>query len=105
MEQENASNPIRHNPDLGRFELEIEGLMCLAEYELGPGRIVFTHTEVPPELGGRGLGNRLAEAGLAHARGEQLQVVPQCSFIARFMQRHPETHDLIHPEHRGAIGL
>ncbi len=105
MEQENARNSVRNNPDLGRFELEVDGLMCLAEYELGAGSIDFTHTEVPPELGGRGLGNRLAEAGLAHARSAQLQVIPTCTFIARYMQRHPETHDLIHPEHRGAIGL
>ena len=105
MNQENARPAVRNNPEQGRFELEVEGKLCLAEYELRPGCIDFTHTEVPPEVGGRGLGSVLVKAGLAHARSEQLHVIPSCSFFARYMQRHPETHDLVHPDHRQSLGL
>lgn len=105
MPQANDDQSVRNNPERGRFELDVEGHVCLAEYELQPGTIVFTHTEVPPEVGGRGLGAKLVKAGLEYARSEQLQVIPQCTFVARFMQRHPETHDLVHPEHRGKIGI
>jgi predicted GNAT family acetyltransferase len=105
VNQGNEVDSVRNNPELGRFEIEVDGHMCVAEYELGPDGIAFTHTVVPSELGGRGLGTQLVEAGLAHARSQQLPVKPHCAFFARYMQRHPETHDLIHPEHRGAIGL
>ena len=101
----NEGNSVRNNPDLERFEIEVDGLMCVAEYELRPDGIAFTHTVVPPELGGRGLGTLLVEAGLAHARSQKLLVIPHCTFFQRFMQRHPETHDLVHPEYRHVIGL
>ncbi len=105
MDQSSTPSRVRNNPELKRFELEVDGHLCLAEYELRPGSIAFTHTGVPSQLGGRGLGSELVQAGLAHARKEQLQVIPLCEFFARYMQRHPETHDLVHPEHRQAIGI
>ncbi|WP_275430632.1 GNAT family N-acetyltransferase [Klebsiella aerogenes] len=37
---------------------------------------------------------RLVEAGLAWAREQQLKVVPACSYVAIYLQRHPEWRDL-----------
>jgi predicted GNAT family acetyltransferase len=48
------------------------------------------HTEVPPELRGRKYAEVLARAGLEHARGANLKVVPFCPFVRAFLQRHPE---------------
>jgi predicted GNAT family acetyltransferase len=93
---EPSANPIvLHNPAASRFELEQEGHLVVLEYLLEKGKIVFTHTGVPQELGGRGLGSLLARAGLDLARSEGLKVVPLCSFIAGYIQKHPEYQDLI----------
>lgn len=81
---------IRHNPAESRFEATVDGLLSVADYRREPGRAVFTHTFVPPALRGRGIAEQLVRAGLAWARAEKLQVVPQCSYVAVFLQRHPE---------------
>lgn len=104
MEAEARTPEVRHNPEEARFEIEVEGYLCVAEYALDADTITFSHTEVPPELGGRGLGSLLARAALAHAREQNLRVIPSCAFIAGYVKRHPDTHDLVPPEHRGLIG-
>ncbi|MBN2385716.1 MAG: N-acetyltransferase [Anaerolineales bacterium] len=86
---------VIHNPQAGRFEIESEGLLAVLEYQLHDSEIVFTHTSVPEALGGQGLGSRLAAAGLAYARAQGLSVVPLCSFVAAYIQRHPEEQDLL----------
>lgn len=87
---------IRHNDTEQQFETTIEGHTALAAYDREePNRIVLTHTEVPPELSGRGIANELAKAALAYAREHQLTVVPQCAFMAKFIDRHAEYQDLL----------
>ena len=86
---------VQHNPAASRFQLEAEGLLAVLEYELEPGRILFTHTEVPPALEGRGLGSRLARAGLEHARTRQMKVASICPFIDHYLEKHPEYQDLL----------
>lgn len=86
--------PIIHNPTLSRFELTLEGHTALLEYTQDGAKLFFTHTEVPAELGGRGLGGALARAGLEFARAEGKKVVPLCSFVASYLTKHPEYADL-----------
>jgi uncharacterized protein len=86
---------VRNNRDEGRFEATVNGALCVCEYSLQPGKIIFTHTEVPPAASGRGVANRLAEAGLEHARRENLRVVPQCEFMASYINRHEQYQTLL----------
>lgn len=82
----------RTNP--ARFEARIgEALAGTLYYVREPGRLVFTHTEVGQEYEGRGVGSALAREGLATARAAGLAVVPQCPFIASYIQRHPGEYD------------
>lgn len=85
-----APDDVRHNVPARRFELETEGGMALTEYRLEEGRMIFTHTFVPPELRGRGLAERVVRAALAHARNQGLRVVPQCTYVGAFLSRHAE---------------
>jgi hypothetical protein len=85
----------KHNPQAGRFEIEKDGSVAVLEYLLQDGKMVFTHTGVPPALEGQGIGSRLARAGLDHARAQGLKVVPLCSFIAGYIQKHPEYQELL----------
>ncbi len=60
---------VTNNPARSRYELVEDGHTAFAEYKLAPGVIDFTHTLVPKELGGRGIGSKLAAAVLADANG------------------------------------
>ena len=84
----------RHEPDRQRFTLPTTPVSVL-DYELRAGTAVFTHTGVPDTYRGQGLAARLVEAGLQWARAEGLKVVPACSYVHVYIQRHPEWQDLI----------
>ena len=86
---------VRNNEDENRYELEVDGHLAIAEYRLRPGRIVFTHTEVPDALEGRGIGKRLIKAALDDVRRQGLKVVPICPFVKHYIDTHPEEQDLL----------
>jgi len=86
---------VEHNEANRRFILSLDGHLAHADYTLEGERIVFTHTFVPPELRGRGLAEHLVRAALAHASLHTLRVVPVCSYVATFIERHKEFRDLL----------
>jgi predicted GNAT family acetyltransferase len=86
---------IRDNREQSRFEAGSGAAMAVAAYRRQGRRITFTHTEVPPELRGQGVGEALAQAALEAARAEGLEVVPLCPFISAYIRRHPEFADLV----------
>ena len=96
---------VRDNPALHRFEVDLGEAVGVAVYTLMDGKIMFTHTEVPEEHEGKGIGTALIKAGLAAARDRGLQVIPICPFFARYMQRHSETQDLLEPAFSRVLGL
>lgn len=70
-------------------------LLAVAEYRLHGKTMTLTHTEVPHELEGRGVGANLVKAALDHARQQGYRVVPQCPFVAQYIRRHSEYSDLV----------
>jgi uncharacterized protein len=82
---------VVHVPERSRYELRLgERVVGLADYDREDGRIEITHTEVDPELEGRGLGTKLVADALDDARRQGLEVEPVCPFVAHFMRVHPE---------------
>jgi predicted GNAT family acetyltransferase len=86
---------VRDNPALKRFELDLNGATAAAYYQLSPGVITFTHTEVPPEMAGHGIGSQLVRGALEAARAQGLKVVPKCPFVSAYMAKHAEFNDLL----------
>ena len=87
--------PVRDNPARNRFEMDVDGDLAIANYRLSPGVVVITHTEVPDEVSGRGYGSTLVRGMLDQLRGRGVKVVPQCSFVAGFIRRHPDYKDMV----------
>jgi uncharacterized protein len=85
---------VSHNESKSQFEAKVDGKVSVAGYKLSPGTITFTHTSVPEELNGRGIAGKIVAAGLDYARSKGLKVVPQCPYVAKYMERHPEYNDL-----------
>ncbi len=82
--------------EASRFEIRDDGVLAgFAEYRVRPGRIVFTHTEIDPAFGGRGLASTLIREALDTARSRGLQVTPLCAFVAKFVRDHADYADLV----------
>jgi uncharacterized protein len=90
-----ANDQVRNNEAEHRFELDVNGMMAVANYRLDGDTISLTHTEVPGELRGNGLGEKLARGALDLIRRDGHRVQAQCPFIAHFIKKNPEYQDLL----------
>ena len=86
---------VRDNPAEAEFELVVDGQRAVAAYQMEDDTIVFTHTLVPPALEGHGVGSKLIRGALDAARDRGLRVIPQCPFVAAYIDKHPEYRDLL----------
>jgi predicted GNAT family acetyltransferase len=82
-------------PEKHRFELEVDGATAFATYRIEDATITFIHTVVPGALEGQGVGSALVKGALAQVRERGLKVVPQCPFVAHYMDKHAEVQDLL----------
>lgn len=78
------------NPSMHRFELPIGDEVATAYYAIEEGRMVFTHTEAPFALSGRGYGSKLARGAFEAARSRGMRVIAKCPFMAAYALKHPE---------------
>lgn len=85
------------NPANHRFELPIEGEeeIAAAYYRIENGRVVLTHTEVPQQFSGQGIGSRLARGVFEAIRASGRKAVLKCPFMSAFAARHPEYADIV----------
>lgn len=88
-------NPVTDNPARGRFELLENGKLAFADYRLAGNILVIPHVEADPALRGTGSAGRLMGGMLDPARERRLKIQPLCSYAAAYMQRHPESLDLL----------
>jgi uncharacterized protein len=86
---------VVNNQAQHRYELVVEGHLAATYYKVADGVITFIHTEVPPELGGKGVGSQLIKGALDQVRTQGLQVIPQCPFVKAYIDKHPEYADLL----------
>jgi uncharacterized protein len=86
---------IINNKTKHRYELTVDGHIAATYYKMADGVITFVHTEVPPELGGKGVGSRLIKGALDQVRAEGLKVIAQCPFVKAWIDKHPDYADLL----------
>lgn len=87
---------VTENPALHRFELPLGGgAMALAYYAVTDGQLVLTHTEVPSEFSGQGVGTRLAQGAFDLLRRSGRKAVLKCPFMGHFFATHPEYADIV----------
>lgn len=94
---------VENNEAAKQFEAQVDGHVALLQYHYSKGSIVFTHTEVPSALEGRGLAGKLARTALEYAKTHQLTVIPLCPFVASYIRKHSEYQSLVHPEYRDRV--
>ena len=86
---------ICDNATMNRFEMTSGNAVAFVEYRRVDGQIVLTHTEVPEELSGQGVGSKLVGGVLDKLRAEGRSIVPECEFVAAFIQKHPGYQSLV----------
>jgi predicted GNAT family acetyltransferase len=90
-----AVNEIVNNKAQHRYELTVDGHLAATYYSVTGGVITFIHTEVPPELGGKGIGSQLIKGALDQVRAAGLKVIAQCPFVKAYIENHPDYADLL----------
>lgn len=91
---DSASFDVKHEPDHSRYSATVDGALAVADYHRQGNVIAFTHTEVPPQIKGRGVASALARRALDDARAAGNKVIPACEFFRHYMASHPEYDDL-----------
>ena len=56
---------VHDNPEERRFELEVDGETAFTAYQKRGDTIIFTHTEVPSDERGEGVGNTVSRGRVA----------------------------------------
>lgn len=100
---ENDEVSISKEAQRQRYEVAVAGeLAGFVDYRAQGQSVALVHTEVLPQFEGRGLAGRLAQFALDDLRRQGARVVPACSYIATYIERHPQLQDLVDPQHGGA---
>ena len=78
-----------------RYELAVDGHIAATYYKVEGKIITFVHTEVPPELSGKGIGSKLIRGALDQVRADGLKVIAQCPFVKAFIEKNADYQDLL----------
>jgi predicted GNAT family acetyltransferase len=81
---------LRINKEKQRFELELHETVAYITYEIVEGVYYLSHTIVPKEIGGKGVGSRLVKQTLDYLLENNIKYLPICSFIVAFVVKHKE---------------
>lgn len=85
-----------NNKEKQQYEYHVSGLIPLIEYVFnGDNAIYLTHTEVPMQLEGQGIGTCLVKDVLEDIDKNNMKVVPLCPFVAGYIQKHPEWRRIV----------
>ena len=90
-----AAASVRNDTATSRYELEVDGHVAFIQYARSGDVLRLVHTEVPPELGGRGVGTALVRGALEDIRRQGQKIVVMCAFVRGFMLKNPDFNDLL----------
>lgn len=79
-----------------QYEFQIDDKLAKMEYiKSNDEEIYIVHTEVPPGLGGRGVGSQLAEKVLRDIERQGLRLIPLCPFVAGYIHKYPKWRRIV----------
>ncbi len=85
-----------HYPNKQKFELKIgTSEAAILSYRQRGDLFHFDHTFVPPELRGKGAAAQITNYALLEARRLGWKVIPDCSYVENYIEKHPEFKNLL----------
>jgi uncharacterized protein len=87
---------ILHDKEKQKFYILKNGEESYLRYRMvDDKRIHYTVTYVPPSLRGKGIAQKVVEAGLNYARENHYIVSTSCWFVEEFLDRNDKYKDLV----------
>ncbi len=93
--ENNLSHQLIDNKEAKQYEFHIGEVKAKIEYIIAQDKIFLTHTEVPKQLEGQGIGKDLVLQVLKDIEKREFTLVPLCPFVALYIKRHPEWRKLV----------
>jgi uncharacterized protein len=92
-----AAERFTLNEEKSRFELVIdEQTSHIGIQQESPKVWRLVHTIVPDQLKGKGIASKLTLMVMEYCKSNNIKVIPECSFIVTFIERHPEWKTMLH---------
>jgi uncharacterized protein len=79
---------ISDNQTENQLEVTVDGHQAFLAYARDKEHFTIIHTEVPPELRGRHIGDALVEEALRVAHAEHRRIVAVCPFARAYLRKH-----------------
>ena len=95
MKEEYADIELVKNETDQRFEMVVDADTAIITYKQTHDKIYLLHTEVPPELEGKGVATAIIEKTLNYIEKDHLKLIPLCPFVVAYIKRHPEWKSLL----------
>lgn len=90
MKEEYKHLDLVKNETGNRFEMNVDGNTAIIEYKEYPDKIALLHTEVPPQLEGKGAATAIIEKTLDYIEKKNFKLIPLCPLVVAYIKRHPE---------------
>ncbi len=78
-----------------QFEMKVNEDMAFTEYTTTGDKMYITHSEVPKQLEGQGIGSSMVEQVLQYIKDNNLKVVPLCPFVAAYINKHNKWQSIL----------
>ena len=90
---------VIHDKEHSLLYLEAEGARAHIDYKIRKDRMYLTHSEVPVELRGNGIGKTLVEKSLEKLLEEgydkEYKIIAKCSFIKYVVAKSPKWSEIV----------
>jgi len=86
---------IKQDTGKNKFVSFVEGYEAVVEYTLKDNVIDLYRTFTPPELRGKGIAGKVVKYALEHAKENNLKVIPTCSYVKAYIERHENYKELL----------
>ena len=96
FDQDEKNGVFSDNTEKKRYELNTQDHTAFIDYIKAKDNIYLTHTEVPAQLEGQGIGSRMVLQALVDVKKQGLTLVPLCPFVAGYLKKHPDWRSLVY---------
>lgn len=86
---------VKDNKSDNALELWVDGKRSFIAYEIEGQNIYLSHTEVPIDQNGQGIAADLVEKAFLYLEGQNMKVIPGCSYVRAFLKRYPAWERII----------
>jgi predicted GNAT family acetyltransferase len=95
MKEEYKDLLLIKNEKDNRFEMKVGEYIAFIKYKQVPGKIILIHTEVSPEMEGKGAATAIIEKTLNYIEQNNLKLKTFCPLVTAYIKRHPEWKKLL----------